>query len=103
LLWVSEPLATVFLHGAVEALTWIWIYLEGLSDLDFATWHLPRPTPGVAASAVIGTLLLLAPRGVPGRFTGLIWLLPLFPKSPHARLRGSCGLRCWMSVKASLP
>ncbi|MCA1674306.1 MAG: DNA internalization-related competence protein ComEC/Rec2 [Actinobacteria bacterium] len=78
LLWVSEPVATVFLYGAVEALTWIWIYLEGLSDLDFATWHRPRPTPAVAASAIIGTLLLLAPRGVPGRLTGLIWLLPLF-------------------------
>ena len=54
LLWVSEPLATLLLHGAVEALAWIWIYLERLSDLDFATWHLPRPTPGVAASAAIG-------------------------------------------------
>ncbi|MBA2592654.1 MAG: DNA internalization-related competence protein ComEC/Rec2 [Gammaproteobacteria bacterium] len=82
LLWVSEPLATLLLHGAVEALAWIWIYLEAVSDLDFATWHLPRPTPGVAASAAIGTLLLLAPRGVPGRFTGLIWLLPLFLQRP---------------------
>ena len=82
LLWVSEPLATLLLHGAVEALAWIWIYLEGLSDLDFAAWHLPRPTPGIAASAAIGTLLLLAPRGVPGRFTGLVWLLPLFLQEP---------------------
>ena len=30
--------ATLLLHGAAEALAWIWIYLEGLSDLDFATW-----------------------------------------------------------------
>jgi competence protein ComEC len=81
-LWISEPLATLLLHGAVEALAWIWIYLEGLSDLDFAIWHLPRPTAGVTASAVIGTLLLLAPRGVPGRFTGLLWLLPLFLQEP---------------------
>jgi competence protein ComEC len=78
LLWVSEPLASLLLHGAAEALAGAWIGLAWLSDLDFATWRIPSPTVLVAASAVIGTALLLAPRGVPGRWTGLIWLLPLF-------------------------
>ncbi len=82
LLWVSEPLGSLILQGGAQALAAIWIYLEWLSRVDFAIWQVPRPTLFASASAVVGALLLLGPRGVPGRWTGLVWLLPILLHEP---------------------
>lgn len=56
--------------------------LSVLADLS------PGLAPAVAsanwkiAAALVGVMVLLQPRGVPGRFAGALWLLPLLAASP---------------------
>jgi len=52
-------------------------YLEWLARWPDATWQQHAPPAWTVAAGVAGVLWLLAPRGVPGRAWGLVWLLPL--------------------------
>jgi competence protein ComEC len=75
LLAVAPAIATAPLacaHAAFGALWWI---LERLSTLDIAVWEHAAIGPAVAIAAAIGVLLLLLPRGLPGRWIGWLWLL----------------------------
>ncbi|MFO1324959.1 MAG: DNA internalization-related competence protein ComEC/Rec2 [Burkholderiales bacterium] len=56
--------------------------LEGLAALPDATWQQHAPPTIAVVSGVVGTLWLLAPRGVPGRAWGFVWMLPLFVARP---------------------
>ncbi len=57
-------------------------FLEALAALPDATWQQHAPRPWTVVAAVAGTLWMLAPRGVPGRAWGAVWLVPLFAASP---------------------
>ena len=52
--------------------------LEGLAALPSAVWAQHAPPAWSVVVATVGILLLLAPRGVPGRALALVWLLPVF-------------------------
>lgn len=60
----------------------LWRVLNALSELKFAQWVQHQPALWTVACAVIGAALLLAPRGVPARWIGAIWMLPLFLARP---------------------
>lgn len=60
--------------------------LESLSRLSYAVWSAPIPATWMFAVAMLGTLWLLAPRGWPARWLGLICWLPLLCNQPvHPR------------------
>ncbi len=62
-------------HGLVAALaTW----LQWLSGSSIAVWSGAAPGPLSFACAMAGVAWWLAPRGVPLRWTGALWLVPLF-------------------------
>ncbi|HLF95693.1 MAG TPA: DNA internalization-related competence protein ComEC/Rec2 [Methylococcaceae bacterium] len=61
-----------------------WTLLENLSALPLPEWHPPAPDLSSVALALIGALLLLAPRGIPARGMGMILLLP-FLATPSPR------------------
>ena len=70
---------------AAAALELLWIPLEALARLPGTLWSQHTPAFWTLAAAVVGAALLLAPRGVPARWLGLVWLLPMFlvrPSSP---------------------
>ena len=67
---------------AEKIMSWLWIYLQWLSSYHFLVWHHAVVNGWVLAAALIGILLLLAPRGIPRRWLGVIWLLPLFFYQP---------------------
>lgn len=76
-------------HGWLLHLTdrWLdvsWTLLESLSALPLPEWHPPAPDLWSVALALLGALLLLAPRGVPARAMGIILLLP-FLATPSPR------------------
>jgi competence protein ComEC len=75
-------MAPLFLHGAAWAFTGLWSVLEPLANLPYGIWSQFRPGPWPLFAAAVGILLLLAPRGWPGRWFGFIWLLPLFFARP---------------------
>lgn len=55
----------------------LWVFLEHLAALEL-TLRPAGAAPSLALpAACVGALLLIAPRGFPGRFLGLLWVLPL--------------------------
>ncbi|GMQ97243.1 MAG: DNA internalization-related competence protein ComEC/Rec2 [Gammaproteobacteria bacterium] len=71
---------------SMQGLMWV---LHQAADLPYAQWH--SATPGIWAliSAVLGAGLLLAPRGVPLRWLGVIYLMPLFLVAPARPVPGA--------------
>ena len=82
LLGIAVPVDLLFqvAHGILALLM---RFLEALSALPEATWQQHAPLPWAVAAGIVGTLWLVAPRGIPGRAFGLIWLLPLFVVRPE--------------------
>ena len=86
LLWTSFGGGWVLILGA-KILTVIWYWLTLWSNLTWANWYQPIYNNWILFATIIGVLLLLAPRGLPGRALGVVWLLPLFfylPPKPQA-------------------
>jgi len=68
---------------AVQALSLLWPVLELLAHVEGAQWIQHNPPLWTLGAALVGVLLLLAPRGVPARWLGLVWLLPMFLVRPE--------------------
>ena len=72
---------------ATELLSWLWIYLQWLSELPGVLWLQVNPPVWTIAAGISGILLLLAPKGIPGRWLGLFWCLPMLlwmPEKPQS-------------------
>jgi len=82
LLLISFPTGEFILQLAGQALGFLWPFLEYLSRLEFNLWHSASPSPLVFVAGMAGVLILLMPKGMPARWTGLFWLVPLL--LPHA-------------------
>ncbi|WP_455219431.1 DNA internalization-related competence protein ComEC/Rec2 [Kaarinaea lacus] len=82
LLWGDLAYWTLWL--AALSLDALWPLLNSLSRLDQLLWITPKPPSWTLLPALIGLVWILAPRGVPSRWLGIFWLLPLvfFPKQP---------------------
>lgn len=66
-------------HAVVQALAWL---LEHLSSLRWAVWSAPAADPVTCALAVFGVMWMLAPRGWPLRWLGIVSWLPLLAQLP---------------------
>ena len=79
------PLPTVgegLLLIAAKAVEWLWPVLAWLAERDL-TFQAPAvDDPLRLLAATVGVVLLLLPRGFPGRWLGLLWLAPLVLVSP---------------------
>ena len=71
------------LQLAHQVMAWCMLLLEWLSSLDVAVWEQRAPPAWAVVAAMCGALLLLAPRGTPGRWLGL--------RGPAAVVRGCAG------------
>jgi competence protein ComEC len=67
----------VLFELAARALGLLWPTLEAIATADLAAIHQPAAPAWTFIPAVIGVALLLLPRGVPARWLGAVWLLPL--------------------------
>jgi competence protein ComEC len=83
------PLGNILLHLADKLLSWLWLFLDQLAALPHAAWFSSPPAPIYWLSITLGMLLLLAPRGVPARYLGIIGLLPLWLISTTTPTAGS--------------
>ncbi len=79
--WVPG-LAAAALHAAAWLLAVLWHLLAGLAALPWAQWTGPAPDSAALVLATAGMALLLAPRGLPGRWLGLCMLLPAAVPQP---------------------
>lgn len=76
ILWIADKILSV-----------LWNILIYLSHLSWATWYHTVPHEWILVAAGIGVILLLLPAGFPGRWLGVVWVLPLILyKSPAPKL-----------------
>ncbi len=66
------------LHGAHGLVALLAVFLQWLSGSSIAVWSGAAPGTWAFVAAMIGVTWWLAPRGVRGRWTGALWMLPLF-------------------------
>ena len=86
---LPDPLGAWLLlvaHGAIAMLAAL---LATMSAWPAAVWRAPAPAPWAFAFALAGTLWVLAPRGWPLRWTGLLAWLPLLCARPDAPAAGA--------------
>jgi competence protein ComEC len=81
-LTLLPSLAHALLLTSLWTLDLLWWVLQLLSSWHFAQWRQGIPSFWGIASAVLGTIWLLAPRGISHRWVGAVWLLPLVFTSP---------------------
>jgi competence protein ComEC len=73
------PSFSQFLYDCIDKINEAhWSYLEFLSLQNNVIIPVAAPNLLSLALAVIGIFILLMPRGVPARWLGVIWILPLF-------------------------
>ena len=82
------------LDGAHLLMTWVMAPLEWLSALPLAMLESHAPAAWTIAAAVAGCAWLLAPRGVPLRSAGVVWMAPMFMVLPPAPAPGEA----WLDV-----
>ncbi len=87
------PFAAWCLTLAHQLMAWLVLVLTYFSDMDFAVWRGVQPDALSVFLAVVGTLWLLAPRGWPYRWLGLLTWLPIFLAVPATPSRG-----IWMTA-----
>jgi len=77
-LWVPGPLATWLLSSAGHITQWLFQLLEQLSLLQ-PDWLSTTRVPGLTSTilAMLGALIILLPRGLPGRYAGVLLMLPM--------------------------
>ena len=78
----------LFLQLAHVVMGWCMDLLEWMGALPDAVWQQHAPPPWTVVVAVAGLALLLAPRGLPGRWLGAVGLLPLLTVTPTALQAG---------------
>jgi competence protein ComEC len=72
----------LLLHSAHFAMGLCMAVLEWMAGLPNAVWEQRAPPSWAVIMAIATLALLLAPRGFPGRWLGMIGLLPLFVGAP---------------------
>lgn len=86
--YFSGALGLFLLRIGVCSLELLWQLLEFAGRLEFTILHTALPSIPVMLASLIGVVLLISPRGLPGRWLGIIWLLPLCVKSPGHPVHG---------------
>lgn len=84
----SLPVSAVILKLALWMLQPIWWLLEFLASLPVALWHQSINTNWLIICSVMTSILLLLPRGLPGRGIAVIWILPVFLYQPNKLING---------------
>ncbi|SNS29541.1 competence protein ComEC [Noviherbaspirillum humi] len=79
---LPAPLCAWLLQAAHALVAWLAQALSWLVDTPMAVWSAPAPAWWMFALACIGMLWLLAPRGWPLRWLGVLTWLPLLLQAP---------------------
>ena len=85
---LPAPLSGALLQLAHWLVAMLASFLQYLSRQPFAVWSAPTPGFWLFALAMLGALWLLAPRGWPLRWLGLLCWLPLFFNPPATPKQG---------------
>lgn len=82
LLLPLPALGGALLVMANTAMGWIWPILQAIAHSNFSQWLQQAPPVWAYVPALVGTIWLLAPRGMPGRWLGGVLLAPMVLVNP---------------------
>lgn len=82
LVWFWPIAATYLYHAAAWVLNIVWHILATFAAHPLFAWQHAIYSNWILLAAILGVLLLLAPRGMPAKFCGVIFFLPLFFYQP---------------------
>lgn len=80
---LNLAIASWVLQLTEQLLSLLWWYLDWLAQLPLSVWHTPFFSPELPGLSIIGTVLLLAPRGWPLRWLSVMFIAPLFLYTPN--------------------
>ncbi len=80
---VTKSLSQPFIEAGNTLINGFWPFLQWFSELQFATIHTPPLTFGIFLIALLGVLLFLMPKGLPGRWLGGVFVLPALLLQPE--------------------
>ena len=75
--WIGPAVQAPLLEGAALTMEGLWRILLWLDRWPGMVWYRPEPPLWALVFALPGVALLLGPRGLPGRWLGLLLCLPL--------------------------
>nr|VFK67766.1 MAG: competence protein ComEC [Candidatus Kentron sp. UNK]VFK73106.1 MAG: competence protein ComEC [Candidatus Kentron sp. UNK] len=78
LVGVFPEVGGALLGAGSSAIAVFWPLLDWFASLDLVYRGILAPPLWTVLAGGVGVVLLLLPRGIPGRWLGIIWLLPLF-------------------------
>lgn len=84
LLLFSAKIGGMILYVANKILALLWMVLAYLAHFSWASWYEFVPSIWYIVTACVGMVILLLPAGFPGRWLGIIWLLPSLLYKPPA-------------------
>jgi competence protein ComEC len=84
LLFISGTAGGLLLTLAARLMDILWPFLTWLGSLEFSRLQQHQPLHWTWLPATAGICLLFAPRGFPGKWLGLVMLLPLLGARPPA-------------------
>ena len=87
----SLEIAKPFLVFADINMKVLWGILEWLSTRPLHSWVQHTPPLWTVIIAFVGIACLFAPRGFPGRWLAILWLIPLFLAKPDSPQWGEMG------------
>ncbi|MBS1211983.1 MAG: internalization-related competence protein ComEC/Rec2, partial [Proteobacteria bacterium] len=82
-LLIHQEAGNLMFSGIVHFLQWVWQALDWMASLPFAQWKHAQPPIWTLGFAFSGVVLLLAPRGLPGRWLGVVLLAPAIAAQPN--------------------
>lgn len=77
LLMICEPLAEFCLSIALSIFSYVWHFLDYISQMPFSSFNTSIPSMLAFILAVIGVIVLLLPKGLSGKRLALLMCLPL--------------------------
>ena len=92
LAWCLPTLSGYLYHAAAWVLNIVWHILAAFAAHPLSAWQHAVYNVWILIAALLGVLLLLAPRGLPGKYCGFICLLPLFFYQPALLANGAARL-----------
>lgn len=75
---VSEVAAQWILLFSNQLIEWIFIPVHYLSQLSFSQWHVSLQNHWLFGFILSGIFLLLAPKGIPAKWLGILTFIPLY-------------------------
>lgn len=89
---INAKLASVLFWLATKILAFTWMGLHWFASLPLASVHFAPPSRISVLIAMLGLLLLLAPRAMPAKWLGMVFCLPIFLSSSKAPVMGGVRL-----------